>query len=487
MDDPDGRPRRDAPARDPPRVPRPRRARGSARWPCAVAAPIRRRLLAATTRPLARRRRRRRTSPPKAKRVIYLYMAGGPVAPRDASTTSRSSPSCTASRCPSRSPRASRSPSSRGRSSPASRPQHPFQQLRQVGPGDQSTSSRTSASVADDICIVRSMHDRGDQPRPGPHVHEHRHARSPAGRAWARGSAYGLGSRGRRPARLRRADLARAAAASRSRSPRGSGTAASCPAGSRASSSARKGDAGPLPRATPPGVDAQRSSATSIDAVQRAQPQPARRVVDDPEIATRIAQYEMAFRMQTSVPELMDLSRRAASTSSTCTASKGADGSFASNCLLARRLAERGVRFIQLYHRDWDHHGGIKDDIARARPRRSTRPAAALITDLKQRGMLDDTLVDLGRRVRPHADGPGRRPRPPHQGLLDLAGRRRHQGRASPTARPTSSATTPSRTSSTSTTCTPRCCTCSGIDHTRLTYTLPGPRLPPDRRARRTW
>ena len=72
------------------------------------------------------------------------------------------------------------------------------------------------------------------------------------------------------------------------------------------------------------------------------------------------------------------------------------DGSFASNCLLARRLAERGVRFIQLYHRDWDHHSGGEDRTSRSRRRRWTRPTAALITDLKQRGMLDDTLVIWG-------------------------------------------------------------------------------------------
>ena len=111
---------------------------------------------------------------------------------------------------------------------------------------------------------------------------------------------------------------------------------------------------------------------------------------------------------------------------------KGGDGSFAANCLLARRLAERGVRFIQLYHRDWDHHGGIKDDIKLARPRRSTRPRAALIKDLKQRGMLDDTLVvwggEFGRT--PMAQGNGR----DHhiKGFSMLAGRRRHQGRHHP-------------------------------------------------------
>ena len=93
--------------------------------------------------------------------------------------------------------------------------------------------------------------------------------------------------------------------------------------------------------------------------------------LDDPEILTRIAQYEMAFRMQASVPELMDIEQRAADVLDMYGAKPG-DGSFASNCLLARRLAERGVRFIQLYHRDWDHHGGVKTEHRASRRRRST-------------------------------------------------------------------------------------------------------------------
>jgi hypothetical protein len=114
----------------------------------------------------------------------------------------------------------------------------------------------------------------------------------------------------------------------------------------------------------------------------------------DPEIATRIAQYEMAFKMQTSVPELMDVSKEPAATLDLYGAKPG-DGSFASNCLLARRLAERGVRFIQLYHRDWDHHGNIKNDI-KLKAEEVDRPAYALLTDLKQRGMLDETLIIFG-------------------------------------------------------------------------------------------
>src|SRR5262245_65007006 len=109
-------------------------------------------------------------------------------------------------------------------------------------------------------------------------------------------------------------------------------------------------------------------------------------MVDDPEIATRIAQYEMAFRMQTSVPELMDLSKEDAKTLELY-GTKGGDGSFAANCLLARRLAERGVRFIQLYHRDWDHHGGIKNDIPVV-AKEVDQACFALTTDMTARGML---------------------------------------------------------------------------------------------------
>lgn len=115
----------------------------------------------------------------------------------------------------------------------------------------------------------------------------------------------------------------------------------------------------------------------------------------DPEIQTRIAQYEMAFRMQTSVPELTDFSRESAATLADYGIQRPGDGSFASNCLLARRLAERGVRFIQLYHRAWDHHSGIQTAMPAA-ARDTDRPSAALIRDLKQRGLLNDTLVIWG-------------------------------------------------------------------------------------------
>jgi hypothetical protein len=130
--------------------------------------------------------------------------------------------------------------------------------------------------------------------------------------------------------------------------------------------------------------------------------------IADPEINTRISQYELAFRMQTAVPELMDLSGEPQSALDLYGAKPG-DGSFASNCLLARRLAERGVRFIQLYHRDWDHHEDVKKDVP-LKAQEVDRPTAALINDLRERGMLDETLIvwggEFGRT--PMAQGKGR-------------------------------------------------------------------------------
>jgi hypothetical protein len=122
----------------------------------------------------------------------------------------------------------------------------------------------------------------------------------------------------------------------------------------------------------------------------------------DPEISTRIAQYEMAFRMQSSVPELTDLSQEPASTFELYGPDARKPGTFAANCLLARRLAERGVRFIQLFHRDWDHHGKLPEGLPK-RCKETDQASAALIQDLKQRDMLDETLVlwggEFGRTV----------------------------------------------------------------------------------------
>ena len=156
----------------------------------------------------------------------------------------------------------------------------------------------------------------------------------------------------------------------------------------------------------PQGVTSERQHdvVETVKALNRLHPS----AVEDPEIATRVAQYEMAFRMQTSVPELMDIAGEPREVLDLYGAKPG-DGSFASNCLLARRLAERGVRFIQLYHRDWDHHGNVKNDI-KVVAGEVDQACAALIKDLKRRGLFDETLIvwggEFGRT--PMAQGNGR-------------------------------------------------------------------------------
>ncbi len=142
----------------------------------------------------------------------------------------------------------------------------------------------------------------------------------------------------------------------------------------------------------PPGLS-QSSRRRLLDAMQAFNRRQLGRL-GDPSIATHIENYELAFRMQTSVPDLMDIGSEPESVRAMYGAEPG-KASFANNCLLARRLAERGVRFIQLCHRDWDHHGGLPGGI-RNQAGQTDRASAALIRDLKQRGMLDDTLVIWG-------------------------------------------------------------------------------------------
>ncbi len=143
----------------------------------------------------------------------------------------------------------------------------------------------------------------------------------------------------------------------------------------------------------PPGVD-KTTRRQMLDAVGKLN-QMKSEAYGDPEIETRIAQYEMAFRMQTSVPDLMDLSKESEKTLEMYGPEVRKPGTYAANCLLARRLAERGVRFIQLYHRGWDQHGDLPRDLA-LQCRGTDQPTAALVQDLKQRGLLDDTLVVWG-------------------------------------------------------------------------------------------
>jgi len=119
------------------------------------------------------------------------------------------------------------------------------------------------------------------------------------------------------------------------------------------------------------------------------------KALGDPEIQTRISQYELAFRMQASVPELTDFSSEPESILETYGPDVKRPGSYAANCLLARRLAERNVRFIQLFHMGWDHHGGLPKAI-RGQCKDTDQATAALVLDLKQRGLLDDTLIVWG-------------------------------------------------------------------------------------------
>jgi hypothetical protein len=143
----------------------------------------------------------------------------------------------------------------------------------------------------------------------------------------------------------------------------------------------------------PPGLD-RGSRRAMLDGLARLN-QIKADTLGDPEVRTRIKQYEMAFRMQSSVPELMDLSGESNHAFDLYGPASRSPGSFAANCLLARRLAERGVRFIQLFHRGWDQHGDLPRQL-RGQCADVDQPSAALIKDLKSRGLLDETLVVWG-------------------------------------------------------------------------------------------
>jgi uncharacterized protein (DUF1501 family) len=156
----------------------------------------------------------------------------------------------------------------------------------------------------------------------------------------------------------------------------------------------RSGDDPVLYLSNPPGMDRE-TRRRMLDGVGKLN-QMASQAFGDPEINTRIAQYEMAYRMQTSVPDLTDLSNEGKETLELYGVDDtGVDGGFARNCLLARRMVERGVRFVQLMHRGWDQHSSLPKQI-RGQCKDVDRPSAALVMDLKRRGLLDDTLVIWG-------------------------------------------------------------------------------------------
>jgi hypothetical protein len=339
--------------------------------------------------------------PPRARRIIYLYMAGGPshletldFKPKLAAMHGQPMPESLTKGQP--------IAQLQGKELKCFAPQHPF---RKYGQSEQEICEIFPhvGAVADDICIIRSMKTEAINHDP---AHTFMNTGTTISGRPAMGSwvLYGLGSESENlPGFVVLVSTGKA--------------------GQQQPISARQWHSGFLPsrfqgvqfRSTgdpvlyvgnPIGVNLQqqRDVVDAVQALNRLQ----NNIVDDPEITTRIAQYEMAFRMQTSVPELMDISDEPQEVLDLY-GTKGGDGSFAANCLLARRLAERGVRFIQLYHRDWDHHGGIKKDV-QITAAEVDQGAAALLRDLKRRGMLDETLViwggEFGRT--PMAQGNGR-------------------------------------------------------------------------------
>jgi hypothetical protein len=338
--------------------------------------------------------------PAKAKRVIFLYQAGGPshletfdYKPKLAEMTGKPMPDSFT--------KGQQIAQLQGQKLICFGPQHPFQKFGKSGQQICSLFPHIG-SVADDICIVRSMWTEQINHDP---AHTLMNTGSiitgrPSMGSWV---LYGLG-------------------AETDNLPGFVVLMSSGKGGQMQPIAARQWSAGFLPSRfqgvklnsfgdpvlhiqNPPGVSAaaQSDSFQTINALNRL----GYRTVRDPEILTRVAQYEMAFRMQSSVPDLMDMSKEPPSVLEMYGAKPG-DGSFASNCLLARRLAERGVRFIQLYHRDWDHHAGVKANVA-IKAQETDRATAALITDLKQRGMLNDTLVvwggEFGRTPMSQGDG----------------------------------------------------------------------------------
>ncbi len=340
--------------------------------------------------------------PPRAKRIIWLYMAGGMThidtfdnKPKLAELHGQPMPeSVTAGQ---------QIAQLQGQKLNCFAPQHPFRQWGKSGQSMAEIWPELGSRCADDLCIVRSLHTDAINHDPA-HTFMNTgtmNAGRPAMGSWL---LYGLGSES--------VNL-----------PGFVVMVSTGGFGQKQPIASRQWHSGFLPgqyqgvefRSTgdpvlyarsPGGVSLDRQRGV-VDAVRRLDELADRRL-HDPEITTRINQYELAFRMQTSVPELMDVSNEPQHIFDLY-GTQGGDGSFASNCLLARRLAERGVRFIQLYHRDWDHHGAVKEHSA-GTAKEVDRGAAALLTDLKQRGMLDDTIVVFGSEFgrTPMAQGNGR-------------------------------------------------------------------------------
>jgi hypothetical protein len=339
--------------------------------------------------------------PIRAKRVIFMVMAGGPShletfdnKPKLAEMNGKPMPESFTAGQP--------IAQLQGKKLVCLGPQHGFQRYGKSGQ-EMSVLFPLLGTVADDICIVRSMVTEAINHDP---AHTFMNTGTTISGRPSMGSwvTYGLGSE---CADLPGFVVLTSTGRGGQNQPIASRQWHSGFLPSRFQGVHLRGQGDPvLYLSRPAGVTPERQRDV-VDAVQQLNRMRAA-TVDDPEIHTRITQYEMAFKMQSSVPGLMDLHDESPGTLELY-GTKGADGSFAANCLLARRLAERGVRFIQLYHRDWDHHGALRNDI-KLKIEEVDRPCMALLTDLKRRGLLQDTLVvfagEFGRT--PMAQGSGR-------------------------------------------------------------------------------
>ncbi len=324
--------------------------------------------------------------PPRAKRVIFLYMSGGPshletfdYKPKLAELDGQPMPESFTKGQP--------IAQLQGQTLKCLGPQFAFRRHGESGQEISDILPHT-AGIADEICIVRSLHT--DQINHDPAHTVMNTGTSISGRpsigSWV---TYGLGSESENLPGF----VVLTSEGGRNPQPIASRQwgAGFLPSRFQGVQFYSHGDPVHYVR-DPAGVgrQQQRELVDAVNALNRLR----NRDVANAEIETRIAQYELAFRMQTSVPGLMDISDESTEALDLYGV-KGPDGSFAFNCLLARRLAERGVRFIQLYHRGWDHHGDLV-------PYMETccglcdGPSAALVKDLKQRGMLDDTLIIWG-------------------------------------------------------------------------------------------
>jgi hypothetical protein len=339
---------------------------------------------------------------PKAKRIIWLYMAGGmshldTFDPKPKLTELHGQP------MPESMTKGQQIAQLQGAKLTCFAPQHPFQKWGQSGQEIANIWPELAGKCADDLCLIRSMHTDAINHDPA-HTFMNTGSMNSGRPAMGSWLLYGLGAQSQNlPGFVVMVSTGKF--------------------GQSQPIAARQWHSGFLPskfqgvefRSTgspvlyvdrPNGISMaqQKDLIDSVAAMNRIE---ARRI-HDPEIETRISQYELAFRMQTSVPELMDIANEPAHVLDLY-GTKGGDGSFASNCLLARRLAERGVRFIQLYHRDWDHHGSIKDHI-KGTAAEVDRGVSALLLDLKQRDMLKDTIVVFGSEFgrTPMAQGNGR-------------------------------------------------------------------------------